>query len=191
MKRTALFIAALASVFTFAGVTIASAGTGTSTLAVGTSVISQCTQMPTSVAITLPNYDVFSGNFTASSATHYSLNCTKGSSPVISFPSGDNSCNGTYPGNWCRSLTDSNGDKLTYVPVLCYQPFTYNGGPIQFGTWCNSMTTAYASTYPTAPAAQGNGSSEATNLYFFAGANPGQDVPVGTYSDSFTIVLNY
>ncbi len=194
MKRTALLIAALVSVFTLGSVTNAFAGTGTSTLSVGTSVISNCTQMPTNITGSI-TYDVFNPYWSNSYMGNNNINCTKGAFPQLAFSGGNgvNDCGGIYSGNnYCRSMSDGKGHTLNYLTEVCFYPISINGGaPDHSSGACIPATGASWYGSSVEPAAVGNSSSEQTHFYYYLWTPGGQDVPVGSYTDTFTMTLNY
>ena len=145
------------------------AGTASTTFAVNGSVIANCTISATGISFT---YDPVVANATtnATATGTITLACTKGSAPSIALDSG------LYAGLASAGPRAMRlGATTNYLGYDIYQPGTTN----------TSWTTA-APYIPSAPT-----SKAARNFTMNGAAIGGQDVTVGSYTDTVTATVNF
>ncbi len=177
--------------------TTANATTGAqqrpSTLVARAPVVPSCSSLPTVVNFQFTPYNVFASNGQFTSGGNATINCTKGAQPTWSFDNGEygvstQKCGGPYH---CRYMGNANGARLRYVAIACYSPAQINGSSLSdLAQYCTGMDQVDATNVPV-PAANGNGTQETVNLFFYAFLPANQDVPIGSYNDSFIMTLNY
>ncbi len=155
-------------------------------------VVPSCSSLPTVVNFSFGPYDVFSPNGQFASGGNATINCTKGAQPTWAFDNGTYGVGSQKCGPFhCRNMGNGSGALLQYVAVACYSPAQINGSSMSdLAQYCTGMDQPDATNVPV-PAANGKGTQETVSLYFYAFLPPQQDVPIGTYSDSFIMTLNY
>ncbi len=166
-KAVAVFAAALIALPAAA----LASGSQSSTITVNGSVIPNCVGFASTNQLTFNAYDVFAAAPDAAS-TSYAINCTKGSTPNITIDGGQHSNNGN------RFMSDGTGNASGVLEYLLYQD-AGNSNAWPLGTAVNVP-------------ANGNNASTETTTILVSGVIPnGQDVEVGTYSDSLQVTLNF
>ncbi len=150
----------------------ASGGSAQANLTCSASVSANCT-ISTS-AVSFGSYDPVSAN--ASSALTatggVSVTCTTGASPVVTLAQGSNPGTGSHDGTPLRQMSDGAGDNLAYN---LYQD--------------SGHSTVWGNTSGTGQAATADGTSHTLTVYgSIAG---GQNVPIGTYSDTVVATVSF
>ncbi|MBV8639232.1 MAG: spore coat protein U domain-containing protein [Candidatus Eremiobacteraeota bacterium] len=195
MKAYRVFGIALIAVLAFSPsipAVAVTAGNHTSTMAAHAPVVPSCSNLPTVVNFSFSPYDVFASNGQFASGGSSTINCTKGAQPTWAFDNGTYGVASQKCGTFhCRYMGNAGGARIEYVAVACYSPAQINGTSLaDLAQYCTGMDQADATSVPV-PAANGNGTQETVNLFFYAFLPPKQDVPIGSYSDSFVMTLNY
>ncbi len=148
------------------------AGTSPGTLTVSASVVQNCTV--SSPTLNFGSWDVVNYGSTPLNATAtITFTCTKGATGV--YVTADTGLNGTHASGTTRAMTDGASD---YLPYELYTDSGYttvwnttNSGGHVFTPSFASSSTATATIYGQIPA--------------------GQNVPVGSYSDSVGVTINF
>ncbi len=170
MKIRAKAVAAFAAALIALPAAALASGSQSSTITVTGSVIPDCVGFASTNKISFNPYDVFA-NASDDASTSYAINCTKGSSPNVTIDGGKNSSNGN------RFLSDGSGNA---AGLLQYNLFEDAGN-----------SNAWPIGTPVNVPANGSGATETTTVLVSGVIPAGQDVEVGTYSDSLTVTLNF
>ncbi|SRR5579875_823795 len=155
----------------------ASAGTSSTTFGVSMAVARNC-KIATTGTYNFGAYDPVVANASSSlqvtSANFISVNCNKNTSSVwVGLDAGTHS--GHAPSGSTRAASDGNGN---YIGYDFYQD--------------SAFTTLWGNTASTAPTlGPFNSSKTAVTANVYGQAPGGQDVPVGTYTDTITATVNF
>jgi len=162
-------VAVAAALFALPAAALAT-GSQSSTITVTGSVIPNCVGFASTNQITFNPYDVFATS-TDNASTSYAINCTKGSTPSITIDGGQHASGGN------RFMSDNSGNA---AGLLQYNLFEDSGNTAAWplGTAVNVP-------------ANGSASTETTTVTVSGVIPNGQDVEVGSYSDSLTVTLNF
>ena len=170
MNIRAKAVAALAAALIALPAAALASGSQSSTVTVNGTVVANCVGFAQANQLNFNPYDVF-GTSADLTSTSYSINCTKGSAPTITIDGGQNSSGGN------RFMSDGSGHA---AGLLLYNLFQDTGN-----------TSAWPIGSAVTEAGHGSGASETTTITVSGQIPAGQDVEVGSYSDSLQVTLNF
>jgi len=171
MKRALIYLRAAFAVCLALAPAAAIAGSSTGTLTVNASVVAKCTVTAATLAFT--NWDfVTYGAANDDASQALSFTCTKGSSSV--YVTADVGANSTHATGTTRAMVSGSN-------YLSYELYTDSGYSTVWNT-TNSGGHTFAPSFA---------SSHSATATVYAQIPSGQDVPVGSYSDSVTMTINF